>query len=202
MSIGTHLDKLETVIAGGRVPGTSRTLVSIDTIGQVLKDIRAGLPDHINEAEAVLRQKEAIIKQAELEARRIRTYADEEATTIRQLAEEQSTASLDSAREQARNMVKDTEVVRKGQMESAAVLQEAEEKSARIIADAEQQVNGIISAAANEAEERRRGADNYAREVLFTLEERIADTLGQVRSGIDTLDSRNASHAASSPSVN
>ena len=39
-----------------------------------------------------------------------------------------------------------------------------------------------------EVEQRRTGADNYAREVLFALEERVSDTLSQVRGGIDMLD--------------
>ena len=57
--------------------------------------------------------------------------------------------------------------------------------------DAQGKINGVISEAEQEADQRRRGADNYAREILFALEERIADTLGQVRSGIDLLDASN-----------
>ena len=34
---------------------------------------------------------------------------------------------------------------------------------------------------------RREGADHYAREVLFNLEEQLAEILGQVRKGIDAL---------------
>ena len=47
-----------------------------------------------------------------------------------------------------------------------------------------------------QADQRRKGADNYAREVLFALEERVADTLGQVRGGIDLLDTRPAVNVA------
>ena len=36
--------------------------------------------------------------------------------------------------------------------------------------------------------DRREGADIYAREVLFNLEQRVADVLGQVRKGLDVLD--------------
>ena len=34
---------------------------------------------------------------------------------------------------------------------------------------------------------RREGADQYSREVLFNLESHLADVLGQVRRGIDSL---------------
>jgi len=53
-----------------------------------------------------------------------------------------------------------------------------------------------LNEAETSAESRRKGADNYAREILFTLEERIADTLGQVRGGIDLLDARPTVNAA------
>ena len=189
MSIGQHLDKIEEMVTAGRVRGTARTLVNLDAINEALKEARGSMPDYIKEAEAVLRQKEAIIKQAELEARRIRTYADEEATTIRQLAEEQSNASLTSAREQSHKMIDKTEVVKVSEVKAEEIIQAAEKKAAGMIAKGEARVNSIISASEMEADERRQGADNYAREVLFGLEERIADTLGQVRTGIDTLGS-------------
>lgn len=94
MSIGQHLDNIEAMATSGRVKGTARTLVNLEAITEALNEARKALPDYMKESEAVLRQKEAIIKQAELEARRIRTYADEEATTIRQLAEEQDRKSV------------------------------------------------------------------------------------------------------------
>ena len=189
MSIGQHLDNIESMVTSGRVRGTARTLVNIEAITEALNEARGSMPDYIKEAEAVLRQKEAILKQAELEARRIRTYADEEATTIRQLAEEQTNASLTSAREQSRKMIDQAEVIKMSEEEAEVIIQKAEKRAAAIIAKGEARVNGIISASEMEADERRKGADNYAREVLFGLEERIADTLGQVRTGIDTLGS-------------
>ena len=110
MTMLDQLEKLENLVAGGRVPGTSRCLVNVDKFMGVLEEIRGELPEEIREAQGVIRQKEGIIKQAELEARRIRAYADDEATTIRQMAEEQSTSALESAREQAHSMIQETEV--------------------------------------------------------------------------------------------
>ncbi len=49
-------------------------------------------------------------------------------------------------------------------------------------------MNALLPEAEEDAGARRKGADAYAREVLFNLEERVADTLGQVRQGIDLLD--------------
>ena len=155
MSIGQHLDNIESMVTSGRVRGTARTLVNIEAITEALNEARGSMPDYIKEAEAVLRQKEAILKQAELEARRIRTYADEEATTIRQLAEEQTNASLTSAREQSRKMIDQAEVIRVSEEQAEEIIHKAEKRAAAIIAKGEARVNGIISASEMEADERR-----------------------------------------------
>ncbi len=190
MTLTAQLENLETMIVKGRVPGTARTLVNQQKISALINETKKNLPDEITEAEGVVRQKDAIIKQAEIEARRIRAYADEEATTIRQLAEEQSNTLLTTSQEEAKKMIQDTEITRKANENAIKIESIANSRAGKVIDDAESRVNTILHDAGISAEERRKGADNYAREVLFTLEERIADTLGQVRGGIDLLDAR------------
>ncbi len=196
MTIMTQLEDLEAMITGGRVPGTARTLVNLAKVTTVINEMKAELPTQISEAEGIVRQKEAIIKQAELEARRIRAYADEEATTIRQLAEEQSSTLLTSSQAEAHRMVENTEITRVATENAAATESEAGTRAGKMIDDAENRVNGILNEANTQADQRRKGADNYVREVLFALEERVADTLGQVRGGIDLLDARPAVNVA------
>jgi hypothetical protein len=186
-----HIAKLEEMLHGGRVPGTARTLVNLEKVGEVLVELKRELPSQVNDAQAILRQKEAILKQAELEARRIRAYADEEATTIRQLAEEQSKSQIATARDEAEGMLTQSEIVQAAHTRAKEIEQEAQERANKIVSEAQGKLNQILAGAEKEANERRRGADNYAREVLFMLEEKIADTLGQVRAGIDLLDSKN-----------
>ncbi len=196
MTIMTQLEDLEAMIAGGRVPGTARTLVNLEKVTTVINEMKVELPSQINEAEGIVRQKEAIIKQAELEARRIRAYADEEATTIRQLAEEQSSTLLTASQAEAHKMIENTEITRVARENAAETGDEAVRRAGKMIDDAEDRVNGILNEANTQADQRRRGADNYAREVLFALEERVADTLGQVRGGIDLLDARPTANVA------
>ncbi len=190
MTLTAQLENLATMIVKGRVPGTARTLVNQQKISALINEMKKNLPDEITEAEGVVRQKDAIIKQAEIEARRIRAYADEEATTIRQLAEEQSNTLLTTSQEEAKKMIQGTEITRKANENAIEIESVANSRAGKVIDDAESRVNTILHDAGISAEERRKGADNYAREVLFTLEERIADTLGQVRGGIDLLDAR------------
>ena len=196
MTLMSQLEDLEAMIVKGRVPGTARTLVNLEKITAAITEIKNDMPTQMSEAEGVVRQKDAIIKQAELEARRIRAYADEEATTIRQLAEEQSNTLLTTSQEEAHKMVQDTEITRVANEQATETDADAQRRAGKLIDDAETSVNGILKEAETSAVSRRKGADNYAREVLFTLEERIADTLGQVRGGIDLLDARPTANVA------
>ncbi len=200
MSIVELIDRLETeVTSGSKVPGTSRRLVSLEAATQLIEDIRVSLPEELSDAQSVMRQKESIIKQAELEARRIRAYADEEATTIRETAEEKSNAATSAAQQRATQMMEETEVFKAAERRAEEIIAAAEDKSRAIIETAEEEAGNRISTADDKiAEEqaasdadaigRRQGADDYAREVLFNLEQGIADVLGQVRKGIDVLD--------------
>jgi vacuolar-type H+-ATPase subunit E/Vma4 len=196
MTLMSQLEDFEAMIAKGRVPGTARTLVNLEKVTALIDEMKSELPTRMNEAEGILRQKEAIIKQAELEARRIRAYADEEATTIRRLAEEQSNTLLTASQEEARKMIEQTEITRVAKEQATEIEADAEKRAGKLIDDAENRVNGILNEAETQADQRRKGADNYAREVLFTLEERVADTLGQVRGGIDLLDARPTANVA------
>jgi vacuolar-type H+-ATPase subunit E/Vma4 len=196
MTLMSQLEDLEAMIIKGRVPGTARTLLNLEKTTAVINEMKDELPAQMSEAEGVVRQKDAIIKQAELEARRIRAYADEEATTIRQLAEEQANTLLTTSQEEARKMIQKTEITRVATEETAEIKNDASNAASKLIDDAETRVNGILNEAETSADQRRKGADRYAREVLFTLEERIADTLGQVRGGIDLLDARPTANVA------
>ena len=186
-----HIAKLEEMLSSGRVPGTARTLVNLEKIGEVLEELKRELPAQVNDAQTVLRQKEAILKQAELEARRIRAYADEEATTIRSLAEEQSQSQIETARTEAQEMLSESDIVKAAHERAAEIEATAQERATKIVSESQSKLNNVLAVAEKDASDRRRGADNYAREVLFMLEEKIADTLGQVRSGIDVLDAQN-----------
>lgn len=213
MAIEEHIEQLENLIVSGRVPGTSRCLVNVEKFTEALQAIRGNLPEEMANAESVLRQKESIIKQAELEARRIRTYADEEATTIRESAEENARGATEAAEQRAKRLIEDREVVKAADKRAEEIVAEAEERAKEIVAQAENdaqsklgevddRIAGILQKAEQDVAERKRGADDYAREVLFNLEERVAETLGQVRRGIDILDANMAAGASSGSNTN
>ncbi len=203
MAILDHVEQLENLIASGRVPGTARCLINVEKFNATIAAIKGDLPDEMADAQSIIRQKESVIKQAELEARRIRAYADDEATTIRQTAEEKAIAATEAAEQQSRRMIEATEVHTAAQSRAQEIVAQAEANAREIVERAETeaqsnlgnidaQVSHIREQAEADAENRKQGADDYAREVLFHLEERIAETLGQVRKGIDVLNANTA----------
>ena len=68
-----------------------------------------------------------------------------------------------------------------------STVDESQREAQQIAQDAQRKAYKIIDEADSAANARRDGADRYAREALFNLEERMAEVLGQVRRGIDAL---------------
>lgn len=112
-----RIGDLEKMVDEGRVPCTSRSLVNIRKFQDMMAAIKDALPEEIVGAQSIVRREKAIIRQAELEARRIRRYADDEAVTIRQMAEERAEKAaralaeqiLVEARTRSREIVQDPE---------------------------------------------------------------------------------------------
>ena len=87
-------------------------------------------------------------------------------------------------------------IIEKAQEEAERIVAKAQEQAAFLIdergltqqADAESR--RIIAEAMDESEEVRRGADDYAVNVLVGLEGDVVKTLQSIKKGIDLLDSR------------
>ena len=73
-------------------------------------------------------------------------------------------------------------------MKAAAIIDTASEEAERRLGESDSRISRQANEADSETGTRRKGADDYAREVLFNLEEHVAEVLGQVRKGIDVLD--------------
>ena len=180
IEIAEELEELNRT--GTRVPGfRKKVMVDIDRLGYVADELRSSVPDNMREADEVLRQKESIINQAYLESQRIRGAAEEEATA-------KAAATL----QEHETRVGDSEVLRAAEQRGRAKEDEAMLKAQEIIQDAKRQAYRILSETDSVAGSLRDGADRYAREVLFNLEEQIAKSLGQVRVGLDKLGADDA----------
>ena len=200
MNIIEEIKNLELMIKESKsLPGTSKVMVDKKKSLEIIKEVIVNLPSEFDEAGMVTRQKEAIIDQADKEATRIRNYADEESSTMREIAKRDAATIISEAEEKAEKMLQETSIIESANKRSEQIITDAQSQSEQIITDAQSQSEQIITDAQSQSNlmleesekistDRRNGADNYAKEVLYALEERISTILGQVRSGLDLLD--------------
>jgi len=160
-----------------RVPGfRKRVMVDSERLDTVAEALRTSIPADIQEAREILNQKEAIINQSHLEARRVKESAEQEAVTITTAAK----------REQA-SRVDETEILKEAHVLAEETNQQAIQEAQETGQEAQRRAFQIVDQAETAAAMRREGADQYARETLFDLEERLSNQLSQVRRGIDAL---------------
>ena len=178
MEIGQIAEELKLMAnTGTKVPGFRRkVMVDIDRVMALSDEILQGVPEDIKEASEVIKMKESIINQAYLEAKRVRTLAENEATALTSAAKEEHETKVD-----------ESEIYKSAEQKGQETKEQAALEAQHILQDAQKKAYTILSEAEMAAASRRDGADHYAREVLFNLEEQLADILGEVRRGIDSL---------------
>ena len=178
MDFDQALQELQQLYASSsRVPGfRKKVMVDADEFAAVLNNIRTVMPADVQEARQILLQKDSILNQAYLEAQRVKTSAEDEVT-----------AHLQAAQEEHQTKVGESEVTKTATTKAQEKMDQAMNEAEDIVQDAQRRAYLIISESEDVAASRREGADQYAREVLFSLEEQLSEILGQIRRGIDTL---------------
>ena len=172
MNIENILSKLEKIsVEGTRVPGLkNKVMIDAGLLISLGEEIRNSVPASMHEAGEVISQKTSIINQANLEAQRIKNTANEESAQIIQAAHTEHEAK-----------VSDSEVVDSANVKAAEIQQDAMSEAQQIMTEAQKKAYILLSEAEQSALSKTEGADQYAREVLFNLEERISENLNQIR---------------------
>ena len=172
------LDDLEASIQGAnKVPGIgNKAMVDIKKLKSIYDALSQSIPEEILEASEVIKQKESIINQAYLEAKRTKEIAQQESASIN-----------DKAHSEYDQKVSVSEVTRGAELKSEEIISEANAKATGIVQESQTEAGQIVDKAQTEATQRKDGADQYSKEVLFNIEERLSQVLGQVRRGIDAL---------------
>jgi len=172
------IEELESIGSSAtRVPGLrKRVMVDLDRLTKVTQDMESSIPADILEAKEILTQKDSIVNQAQLEARRIKEAAEQEALTMTTAAQHEHQSRVD-----------ETEIVKAAEAKTEDINQQARQEAQQITQDAQRRGFRLHEEAEDAATTRREGADQYARETLFELEERLAELLSQVRRGLDVL---------------
>ena len=180
MDLLNIVDELQTLHdSGTRVPGfRGKVLLDGERLVALGEELRNSVPANVQEASEILSQKDSIINQAYLEAQRIRISGENEASAV--------TAA---AREEHEFKAGESEIVKTATLKAGQVNDEAMSEAQDIVQDAQRNAYRIVNEAEAIARSRREGADNYAREILFSMEEQLSEILGQIRRGIDALRS-------------
>ncbi len=160
-----------------RVPGIRRkVMVDSDQFSLVINNLQTVLPADIQEAREILRQKDSIINQSHLEVQRVKADLEAEISAQRQATQAEHVSKVGSS-----------EIIKAAEERAAIMLTEAANEAEDLVQEAQRRAYRIISESEEVAASRRDGADQYAQEVLFSVEERLSEVLGQIRRGIDTL---------------
>jgi F0F1-type ATP synthase membrane subunit b/b' len=175
---------------GTRMPGFRRkVMVEIDQLERLInmaEQADRSVPANIQESDEILKQKDSIISQAYLEAQRIKGAAEQQASSLTR-----------SAETEFNSRVSENEVLKAAEDQAEQMREKARQEANQIIDDAQRRAQRFMGESDIAAAMRREGADQYAREVLFSLESHLADVLGQVRRGIDSLRVDNRGQTAS-----
>ncbi len=128
MDIMNVIDKLDALVnTSTKVPGTRSRLVDADKIMELVEQLRLSIPQDIKAAQEIIDKKDAILNQAQVDARRVRGEAEDEYTA--RLNQNELVAT---ARRKAQELVEEAEHKANKLMEHA----EAESKNNRAEADA------------------------------------------------------------------
>ena len=171
--IQQELDRLEEMIlASPHIPLTRRTLVDEEQLLDRIDLIRSLLPALLQQAQAVVAQKQEILLQAEQEANEIIQTAQTQAAQIIDRTTIVQQADL-SARQLQQQV----------QQECLLAQEENSLQIDRLRQEAERQIERMRQEAIVEAEDILRGADDYADAVLNSLEQQLTEALRIIYNG-------------------
>jgi cell division septum initiation protein DivIVA len=124
MQLVILLDRLENIIENStRVPLTGRVIVDRDEVLDILDEIRMSMPEEIDKAEWIMKERDKIIAEAQKEAQDVVRKAQDyigrsitESDIVKQ-AREQAQKILDEAKDVAHELRHDAEAYTNSQLE-------------------------------------------------------------------------------------
>ena len=128
MEIFTLLENLEELLeSGAKVPFSSKVMVDIDELREILEDIRLKLPDELKQAKWVKEERQRIIEDAEKEAEGLMKDAEQKIITLvdEHVITKQALAQKEEIIENANKVSKEISVGTRDYAD--AVLEKAEE---------------------------------------------------------------------------
>ena len=170
-------DLNELLESTNKVPGIrNKVFVDYEKLTNFSDKMKTSISDNIEEAEEIVKQKESIIKQAQLESYRVKNATEVEVQEL-----------MNAAEMQKKELVQESEIVKSANQEAIRIKNDLQNECEEMKKMAEMESSSMMEQAELFASERKEGANQYAKETLFELEERFSKMLGQVRKGLDSL---------------
>ena len=170
-------DLNELLESTNKVPGIrNKVFVDYEKLTNFSDKMKTSISDNIEEAEEIVKQKESIIKQAQLESYRVKNATEVEVQEL-----------MNAAEMQKKELVQESEIVKSANQEAIRIKNDLQNECEEMKKMAQMEVSSMMEQAELFASERKEGANQYAKETLFELEERFSKMLGQVRKGLDSL---------------
>ena len=164
-----------------------KSVIDVDKIKEIVSDIESSLPLELEQSRVIISQKESILTDASDEAEKLTAETSQHCENL-----------ITDAQSRAEQMVSESEIIISAEKKSQEIISQAENTKLETLDSVERNKNEILSNVSSMQEEtenyssqRRRDADQYAKEVLFSLEERLSLSLAQIRKGIETMESDN-----------
>ena len=170
-------DLNELLESTNKVPGIrNKVFVDYEKLTNFSAKMKTSISDNIEEAEEIVKQKESIIKQAQLESYRVKNATEVEVQEL-----------MNAAEMQKKELVQESEIVKSANQEAIRIKNDLQNECEEMKKMAEMEASSMMEQVELFASERKEGANQYAKETLFELEERFSKMLGQVRKGLDSL---------------
>lgn len=175
----------ELVAASPRVPFLSLTLVDEEQLLAQIESIALNLPEILGQATEVIRQKEAILTEAQ-------NYAQEiilEAQKRYEQAENYVQEVTISAQKRAAQMLNENIMLRQAEAEAAQIRKEIQQECQELKQKNLAEIEQWRQIAIENCQDIQNGADKYADEVLGNLEQQLSQMMNIVRQGREQLNS-------------
>lgn len=160
-----------------KLPGNVLVGFNHERFGHLVLKIRANLPEDMKRARRLTRDTEKIVGEAKTSAKQELERARAEADRIVNEGRASAERIVQSAREEAARLVEQSEICRMAEAQARETLHNATTEARQTMEDAR--------AAAAEI---RTGANDYARDVLVSLEGVLTKAMGTIQRGREALD--------------
>ncbi|MFZ5352614.1 MAG: ATPase [Bacillota bacterium] len=176
MDVLVLLDALEDILEkSAGIPLSNKVLVHKEELVDIIKEIRAKIPDEVKQAQWIKEERQKILIEAKKEAESLRKECEERLQKIK----EERQRVLAEAEKEAEIMRKEVDIKLQSLIDESEVTKKATE-----------QAKELITAAQQDAKKIRLGSKIYADDILAELEDRVYNIMEVIRSNREELKNK------------